>query len=626
MTLASIVIQFLNGLATASTLFLLAVGLSLIFGVSRIVNFAHGAFYALGLYVAIALVRSWGLSGITFWGAILCAGLIVACLGVFIEIFLLRRIYSAPDLFQLLATFALTLVIRDGLLWVWGPEDLLGPRAPGLGGKVEILGHPIPEYDLLLIGIGPAILILLQWLLKSTRIGVLIRAATQDREMVSALGVNQSWLFTGIFALGTFLTAIGGALQMPREPASLGLDLLVIGDAFVVVVIGGLGSIGGAYWAAVIIGITKTICLSLGTVEWLGLSFPLAKLTLVVEFLLMAAILIWRPLGLFGRAEAVSHAHVVDVSPPLLPYSTSEVYGFCGLLAVLLILPFLGWTYYTLVILTDIFILSLFAVSLHLLMGFAGLASFGHTAYFGLGAYASALLFKNMGYSIEFSLVGGMLFAALAGLLFGWFCVRLSGVYSAMLTLAFAQIVWSVVFQWDQLTGGSNGLIGLHPPSYLSSKVNFYYATLLLTSVGIWGLYRLSMSPWGYTLRAARDAPMRAGALGLSVMQVQWAAFIIAGSMAGLAGGLYAFSKGSISPDILGVSRSVDGLVMVLLGGLHTLLGPLAGATAFTWLRDTITRNTDYWQAILGGTILVLVLLFPQGLVGSLSRWLRPTK
>src|SRR5262245_10697346 len=248
--MSSIVIQFLNGLASASTLFLVAAGLSLIFGVTRIVNFAHGSLYMLGIYAAYSLIGLFGVTAWGFWAGVVAAALAVGAAGAGVEIAILRRIYRAPELFQLLATFALALVIKDFALWFWGAEDLLGPRAPGLRGSVEIAGSPFPEYDLVLIAIGPAVLGALWVLLRRTRWGRLVRAATQDREMVAALGVNQRWLFTGVFALGSLLAGLGGALQIPREPAQLALDITVISDAFVVVVLGGMGSLPGAFLAA----------------------------------------------------------------------------------------------------------------------------------------------------------------------------------------------------------------------------------------------------------------------------------------------------------------------------------------------------------------------------------------
>ena len=303
MTFEALLFQALNGLAAASSLFLVGAGLSLIFGVTRIINIAHGSFYMLGLYLAATFALKLG-GGLGFWGGILAAGLVVAALGAFVEVLLLRRIYQAPELFQLLATFALVLIINDAVQYVWGPEDLLGPRAPGLRGSVEILGRNFPTYDLFLIVIGPLVLLLLHLMLAKTRFGRLIRAATQDREMVGALGVNQAMLFTVVFVLGAFLAGFGGALQVAREPANLGLDLVVISDAFVVVVVGGMGSITGAFLAAIIIAEVKALCIGLGLVHFGAFAVNFSKLTLVAEFLVMAIVLIARPAGLLGRPLA----------------------------------------------------------------------------------------------------------------------------------------------------------------------------------------------------------------------------------------------------------------------------------------------------------------------------------
>src|SRR5215475_11922536 len=184
MTFASFIIQLLNGLAAAASLFLVSAGLSLIFGVTRIVNFAHGSLYMLGLYGAYSLIEALGRTPLGFWSAVILAALAVGLVGVVIEVLILRRIYRAPELFQLLATFAVVLVIKDAALLAWGSEDLVGPRAPGLAWPVEILGKRIPVYDVLLIAIGPLVLAALSLLLARTRWGSLVRAATQDREMV----------------------------------------------------------------------------------------------------------------------------------------------------------------------------------------------------------------------------------------------------------------------------------------------------------------------------------------------------------------------------------------------------------------------------------------------------------
>ena len=618
MNFSGLIVQLLNGLASASSLFLVAAGLSLIFGVTRIVNFAHGSFFMLGTYIAYTLVdrlgTQWG-----FWPSVVLAALAVGVLGALIELLLLRRIYKAPELFQLLATFALVLVIKDAVLYLWGPEELLGPRAPGLSGSVEILGRQFPSYDLFLIVVGPLVLGAVWLLLTRTRFGTLVRAATQDREMVSALGVNQVWLFTAVFALGAMLAGLGGALQLPREPAHLEMDLNSIGAAFVVVVVGGMGSLPGAYLAALLISLIKALCIWLGVVELFGHSVSFSKATLVVDFVVMAAVLIWRPWGLLGRPQGRSR-HTGEAEAPLRPAGSVYKLVVAVLLAGLVALPWLSSSPYAVVLATDLAVAALFAASLHFIMGPGGMHSFGHAAYFGLGAYGAGLVLTALGLPMEVALVVGPLVAAVGAAVFGWFAVRLSGVYLAMLTLAFAQIAWAVTYQWDDLTGGSNGLTGVWPAQWLSDNRSYYWLALALVAIGVLALRHMLFSPFGYALRAGRDSPLRADAIGIDVDRVQWIAFIVAGLFAGAAGAVYAFSKGSISPESMAVGKSVDALVMVLLGGLHTLAGPVVGAVSFTWLQDAVARNTDYWRATLGAIMLVLVLVFPDGIAGGVQK------
>jgi branched-chain amino acid transport system permease protein len=597
-------------------------GLSLIFGVTRIINIAHGSFYMLGLYLAYTFATSVG-GALGFWGGILAASLLIAALGTLIEFFLLRRIYQAPELFQLLATFALVLIINDAVQFAWGPEDLLGPRAPGLRGSIPILGRNFPSYDLLLIAVGPLVLVLLRVMLANTRFGRLIRAATQDREMVGALGVNQAMLFTVVFALGAFLAGFGGALQVAREPANLGLDLTVISDAFVVVVVGGMGSITGAYLAALIIAEVKALCIGLGVVSLAGFSLNFSKLTLVAEFLVMALVLIVRPYGLLGRAQAQLRSPA-EIDDPIRPAALPLKVLAAAALLILLLLPLAAKTSpYTLVLGTEVLLAILFATSLHFIMGPGGMHSFGHAAYFGLGAYGAALMVKFLAAPMPLAL-SAAIFAALAGaLLFGWFAVRLSGVYLAMLTLAFAQIVWAIIFEWEAVTGGSNGILGIRREWPFESHAAYYLLTLALVVAGVLLLRRFIFAPFGYAMRAGRDSPLRAEAIGIHVKGVHWTAFAIAGAFAGVAGGLFAFYKGTISPNLAEISRSIDGMVMVLLGGIQTLVGPIVGAASFALLQDTIMREgATFWRGLLGAVILLLVLVFPGGIVGTIEKWL----
>ena len=602
------VIQFLNGLASAASLFLVASGLSIIFGVSRIVNFAHGSFYMLGAYVAYTLVTAFPAgSTLGFWGGVLLAALAVAVIGLLLETTLLRRIYEAPELLQLLATFGVVLIVQDLVLLIWGPEDLLGPRAPGLGGAVTIFGQAFPQYELLLIVLGPAVLGALWLLFHRTHWGTLVRAATQDREMVAALGVNQTWLFTTVFTLGAFLAGLGGALQLPREAVTHVMDLQIIVEAFVVVVIGGLGSVPGAFLAAVIIGELNAFGI---------LVFP--ELTLVFTFLAMVVILVVRPLGLLGRPEGPIRTGTMAAERPLRPMSPTGRHAALASALVLLALPTVAGSY-TLSVASEILIFALFAASLHFIMGTGGMVSFGHAAYFGLGAYGAALLVKHLALPMSAALVVGPLVATLGGLSFGWFIVRLSGVYLAMLTLAFAQITYAVAFQWYDFTGGDNGILGVWPSKWASSPVAFHYLTLGICGLALLMVRRVTFAPFGFALRACRDSPLRADAIGIDLNNQRWLGFTLGGFFAGISGALYAFLKGSVFPDTLSIALSVEGLVMVLLGGIQTLIGPLIGATTYKALQVYVSSHTDLWRMVLGVVIVVLVVAFPRGIVGFLS-------
>lgn len=594
--------QALTGLASASSLFLVAAGLTLIFGVTRVVNFAHGSLYMLGAYVALDVIGLFG-EGWGFWMALPLAALATAALGAAIEILVLRRIYHAPEMFQLVATFAIVLIVQDAALAIWGPADRLGPRAPGLDGFVIILDERIPEYELFLIVLGPAALLLLWLVFERTRFGVLVRAATQDREMAAALGVHQGWLFTAVFCLGAGLAGLGGALQVPLKAVTLNMDLGIIAEVFVVTVVGGMGSITGAFLAAVLIAELNAFGI-----------LVLPEATLVVAFAAMAVVLIVRPYGLLGRAPSAPAGHSVSglASPPLPSWL------WLALLAGFLLAP-LAADGFTMVLLIDVMIFGVLAMSLQFLMGPGGMVSFGHAAYFGVGAYAAALLVHHLGAGMGLAMVAAPIAAGIAALLFGWFCVRLSGVYLAMLTLAAAQIVWASAVQFHDLTGGDDGLTGIWPAELFEDTVAYYYLALVAAVVVVLLLRQAARAPFGMALRAGRDAPLRAEALGIDVRRQQWFAFTLAGIVAGLAGGLFVFKKGSVFPDALAIPQSIDALVTVLMGGIDVLGGALAGAATFVVLGDAL-NHLEAWRAMLGGLILLIAIVAPGGIAGLVTR------
>ena len=606
--MTALLLQVLAGLTHAMILFLIASGLSLIFGVTRTINFAHGSLYMLAAYLAASLGQTLPWGGLSMYAAMLIAPLGVAALGALIEVCFLRRVYRAPELYQLLLTFALVLVIGDGVKFFWGAEHRIGLKPAGLDGSVAILGQLFPSYDLAVLAVGPAVALGLWGVLHRTRWGVLLRAAASDREMVGALGVSQARLFTGAFLVGSWLAGLAGALQVPRQALTTTMDAAIIVEAFVVVVIGGMGNVFGAFLGAVLLGVLQ----SLG-ILWLPREFHL-----VVVFVLMAAVLAVRPWGLLGSGPSAGAPPAGAGSPPAgtgaAPRWAIATGGLLLLVAPMAVPMFVVW------VLVEILAFGLFAGSLQLLVGTGGMISFGHAAYFGLGAYGAALVVKHAGWSMPAAFLLGPVLAAGAALVFGCVCVRLRGIPFAMLTLACAQIAYAIVHQWYAVTGGDNGLLGIWPAPIVAPAARFYYVALAVGGGGLLVLRRITGSPFGLTLRAARDHALRCEAIGVNVRSHHLVAFVVAGCFAGLAGSLFAFLKGSVFPDYLSVSMSVESLVMVLLGGIHRLAGAPIGAAVFKALDTLVTLYTEYWQAFLGGLLLAVVLAFPDGVLGVLRR------
>jgi branched-chain amino acid transport system permease protein len=392
------------------------------------------------------------------------------------------------------------------------------------------------------------------------------------------------------------------------------MDLRIIVDVFVVVVIGGLGSITGAFVAAVLVSELNAFGI---------LIFP--KISIILVFLVMAVVLIVRPWGLFGKPEAAARQTPGLAVRPWQPLSAQARLMSLGVLVLAAALPLLG-SNYALIVGAEIAIFVIFAVSLHFLMSVGGMASFGHAAYFGLGAYGVAFLAKLAGLPMIACLLLGPLLGLFGAIIFGWFSVQLSGVYFAMLTLAFAQIVWSIAFQWVEVTGGDNGILGVWPAALVATPARFYWLSLAITAISVVILRVLVFSPFGYALRATRDSGLRSEAVGINSKRVQWTAFVIAGTFAALAGALFAYLKGSVFPDNAGIALSVDSLVMVLLGGVETVSGAVVGAIVYKALSIWLVSYTELSKLVMGAIIVLIVVAFPKGIVGTFGSLLESGK
>jgi branched-chain amino acid transport system permease protein len=289
--------------------------------------------------------------------------------------------------------------------------------------------------------------------------------------------------------------------------------------------------------------------------------------------------------------------------------------------------PWLGSRYDTFLA-AQIVIDALFAVSLNLLLGTTGLVSFGHVAYFGVGAYVCGILMKTYGmpFVIAFPAAGGG--AGIFALVSGYFCVRLTKLYFAMLTLAFSQIAWAIAYKWNAVTGGDQGLPEIPYPDLhwmsaipglgdLSIGARFYLLTLVLVAVSFAVVRQIIRSPFGRMLTTIRDNPERAAFIGLNVRAYQLAAFVVAGAFAGLAGALYGIFSRGVFADYVFWSKSAEVIIMAILGGMNYFWGPPVGALALVWLNQEITDYTQYWPFVLGSLLLVLLFLFPGGIVGG---------
>ena len=613
MGLESLGLQLLGGLSHATTLFLMASGLTLIFGVTRIVNFAHGSFFMLGALVAAHAVTGWwpelAETALGYGGAMLLGALLASALGALTEWLLLRRMRQAPELYQLVATFGLTLALHDAMLWAFGAQEVFAPRFPGLKGAVAIGEAYFPSWQLFTLALGPLVWLGLHGLLTRTAWGHRVKAATQDREMLDALGVNPAPLMLSVVMLGCGLAGLAGALQLPREPAHLQMDMAMVVETFVVVVTGGLGSVGGAFAAALLIGLIHAL-----GVAWVP------EATLVLVFLTMGVVLVLRPQGLGGASLAVAQREAVPV------FVRAPTGAAAWALAAAMVLA-MAWALvqgeYSRSLAEELMVMLLLGLSLQLMMALGGLVSFGHAAFFALGAYGAALAHLHGGWGLLPALAAGVALSLAVAAVFASVLTRLSGVYLAMLSLALAQLVWAGASQWVGLTGGDNGLIGLQlVPAEARASLGWGLLGLVLLAIGL--LARWSASSRGAALQALRDAPQRAAASGLPVRWLRYQVFVLSAALAGLAGGLWAAIKGAVFPSAASVATSVDALLVILLGGVHQLWGAAVGSTLLVWGGAELGRGLEYWRGVLGVVIMAVMVLAPSGVLGGLQQlWAR---
>ncbi len=635
-----------NGLIIGAFYVLMALGLSLILNLSNVINFAHGGFLVIGGYIAYTITPYVG-----FWGALLIAPPLTAVIGLVVERVLIRPLYGRDPLYSLLLTFGLAFMIEDGTRFLWGAQGKPVTIPDFLAQPLSYDYFFITGYRLFMVLTVVAAVALLFVLLRYTRLGIRIRAGTLDLETVSALGINVGMLRSLNFAVGIFLAGLSGVLaagQLGLEP-TMGATLLM--PSFIAIIVGGVGSLAGTLFGGLLIGVASGVT---------AVFFPAASEAIM--YVMMALVLLVRPRGLFGEEGMLEASKGQDPgfdvllsarrwlarldpkggflarsakAPGALPAAKKAAVlpgqwrGLLLLAAIWTVLlsapywmPFAGG--YT-ALGTRVLVLALAAMSVNFLLGFTGVLSFGHAAWFGLGAYGAGLALKFLAPSTPLAILAGMTLAGVAGGLLGALLVRRRGVYFAMVTIAFGQVFYFIAFQWSSLTGGDDGLRGfsrqpLDSGAFTVDIINnadaFYWFVLfffgLLTAV----MALILRSPFGRTMVAIRENERRARFLGVAVERHIWIVFTLSCFFIGVAGALYALTNNFADPRGLHYSQSGDFVMMAVMGGMRTFWGPLLGAAVFVVLQDYLSSVTVNWMSFVGLLFVLVVLFFPRGLLG----------
>jgi branched-chain amino acid transport system permease protein len=607
--------QLLNGFVYGSLLFLTAAGLSLIFGLMNVVSLAHGSFFMLGGYVGFALYRLTN----SFWLAFVLAPVPITIIGVAMEMIFMRPLYRRGHLDQVLLTFGFTFIFFDAVQTIWGRDVHALPPPRGLDGVVELGSAIFSSYRLFIIATGVVIALALWLFLERSRLGAMVRAGVDDAAMAGGLGCNIPVLFSAIFGAGVALAALGGVAAGPIFGMYPGEDAEILIPAFIVIVVGGMGSLRGAFVGSLLIGVADTF----------GKAY-LPALALFLIYLVTAVVLLARPQGLFGIKQAPA-APAAGAAPRTPLQSGGAIVAAAAALVALMIYPLFVADYQrTLVV--ELFIFGIFAMSLDLLLGFTGLMSLGHAGFFGLGAYVVIVLGALFGVNAWLGVVLAVVVVAFAAGVMGYFCVRTSGIPFLMLTLAFSQLIYAVALKWRNVTGGSDGIGIPEKPRFfgfdLAHSLPMYFMALGFFVLCFVALRRLVASPLGRVFVGIRENEARMLAIGYATRRYKLASFTIGGAFAGFAGGLYAIFNGFISPDAVYWSASGDVLIMVMLGGAGTLIGPVFGASAFLLMKNLVSTYSEHWLLIIGVIFVACVLFFPGGIWGILrqAKFGAPTK
>jgi branched-chain amino acid transport system permease protein len=616
-------ISIVNGIAYGCLLFLLAAGFSMIFGVLKVVNLAHGSFFLFGAHTALSIYGAGG--GLAL--AVAGGAAVGAAFGWFCERGLLNQL-QGDYLGQVLVTMGLLFILGDVAQIIWGGTPRMLTPPGWLASSIPLGASTYPVYRLALIVVGVAVALGLWWLVDKTTFGARARAAVDDEETALAVGISVPRLRLAVFTLGGLLAGLSGALGAGFIGARPGIDIEVFLLALVIVVIGGVGSLGGAFLAAILVGITDSVSKML----WPEASY-------FVLFAPMAAFLILRPTGLFGRPITVRPPVRSDrgklLRAPAVALIGKVIVGLCRRLpnpgwvalglAAIVVLPLIV-TPYEVSIATLCFIWAIFAVGLNAVLGYVGMPSLGHAAFFGTGAYAVALLSRHLQVDGWVMLVLAIAVSAVMAMIIGLMVLRTRQVQLLLATVATSQLVWGMTIKWRSLTGGDDGMANRQkifvPVIDSLSATNRLYVVVATVFVIVCIIaVLLDRSRFRRLLNGIRDNEERMSTLGYETSLYRFGAFVISGAISGTGGALFAYYASFVSPDLLSIAASGQVLLMVIVGGAGTLPGPIIGAFAIILLKEFLSAWTDRWQAVEGLLFIVVALLSRQGLMGVIRSW-----
>jgi branched-chain amino acid transport system permease protein len=601
-------VQIFNGLVNGGFIALMSLGLSIVFGMMRVVNFMHGAMYMLGAFAAFLAGSYFGISLLL---ALPLAWLLVGGFGVVLERLLLSRLYRLDPAYNLLLTFGLTLIIEDLMRSMFSTTgaQFLVPHM--LSGVVNLGFTFYPRYRLFVLVVSVLLCLLAWFVLERTRYGALVRAATERPDLLRCFGGNVPLLISGTFFCATGLAGVAGALAAPIRSISPFMGQEMIALTFAVVVAGGMGSIAGSVVMGFVVGLLSALA---------AIWYP--PVATAITYIAMLLVLVVRPGGIF-RGVDISHfpLHYTPMTDRVRRAFLSPVF-LIGFVAVGLALP---WLIYP-VVATDIILWGLCALGFDLLFAFAGLLSFGQAAYWGASAYITGVLIARFGLPAWSGFLLGVIATTLLGIVFGFIIAQKKGIYFSMITFAFAEIVYFVVNQCAAYTGGEDGLHDVFRGTLfglsLADDRVFYYLALALVVLMVLFVLRILKSPFGMSLVGARENERRMLSVGYNVYLIRVQAYALSAFVISVAGALYVLNHQFVSLEAVYWRASGEPVMMTLLGGAGTIFGPFLGAGIVLLLRNVLSTVTDSGSLVLGCLFVVVVLVFRRGILGEIVHYL----